>query len=354
MSESSGEKTELPTEKRLRDAREKGQVAKSADIVSTALLLAIFLYFFVAWPGIQTNLMALFSQTAAVVPYQDFEGTVSGLFVSLGGLYLQLVIPLMVVVIVAAIAGNVLQFGFLLTLKPLTPDLNKLSPISGAKKIFSMKSVFNLGMNLLKVSFLGTLLYIAIRDQLNSLLQLPYTSPAGLLAYLPTVLHTLFTYTILAFVVFAAIDYGYQRHNYMKELKMTKDEVKREYKEQEGDPIIKGKRKQLAQEMAMNDSVEYTRKASVLVTNPTHLAIALYYNKEQGQLPFVVAKGEGATAHAMIKAAQEAGVPIMQNIPLAHDLFDNGHLMEYVPTELIRPVAEVLKWVEKEGRTKSA
>ena len=128
---------------------------------------------------------------------------------------------------------------------------------------------------------------------------------------------------------------------------MTKDEVKREYKEMEGDPMIKGKRKQLHQEMVMSDSVEKTKKSTVLVTNPTHRAIAIYYEKDKTKLPMIVAKGEGYLAERMIKAAQEAGIPIMRNVPLAHDLFDHGNIEQYIPVELIEPVAEVLRWVQQ-------
>jgi type III secretion protein U len=153
------------------------------------------------------------------------------------------------------------------------------------------------------------------------------------------------SYALAAFAAIAALDWLFQKHQFMKEHRMSKDDVKKEYKEQEGDPQVKGQRKQLHQEMVMSDQVQGVKNADVLITNPTHLAIALEYKKGKTPLPVILAKGEGRLAERMMKAAEAAGVPIMRNIPLAHDLFDQGTELQYIPAELIEPVAEVLRWL---------
>ena len=152
-----------------------------------------------------------------------------------------------------------------------------------------------------------------------------------------------FSYTILTvYSIIAFVDYMFQKRQYIKQLKMTKDEVKREYKEMEGDPEIKGKRKQLHQEMVMNDTVQNTKKSSVLVTNPTHYAVALYYDSDSTKLPIVMAKGQDFMAMQMIKAAQEADIPIMRNVALAQELYREAPLKQYIPKDLLKPVAEIL------------
>ncbi len=159
-------------------------------------------------------------------------------------------------------------------------------------------------------------------------------------------------YTLVAFVIIAALDFFFQKTQHIKSLKMSKDEVKREHKDMEGDPQIKGKRKELAKEYIMNETVENTRQSSVVVTNPNHLAVALYYNSELGQLPFVVAKGKDNLALAMIRVAQIEGIPIMRNIPLARNLYDNTEIMRFIPNELIKPMAEVIRWLIKNVKNK--
>jgi type III secretion protein U len=150
----------------------------------------------------------------------------------------------------------------------------------------------------------------------------------------------------LAYIAIAGFDYFFQKYQHIKQLKMSKDEVKREYKESEGDPQIKGKRKQLHQELMANSNVQRTRKATVVVTNPTHLAIAIYYEEKDNVLPIVIAKGEDHVAKRMIAAAREEGIPVMQNIPLARAIYADVPVDRYIPSDLIEPMAEVLRWVK--------
>ena len=157
----------------------------------------------------------------------------------------------------------------------------------------------------------------------------------------------------MVYVVIALADFGYQRFAYKKDLMMSKDEVKREYKESEGDPHIKGHRKHLHQELMMSGMVEKTRKASVVVTNPTHFAVALYYDDDKTPLPIVLAKGADLIAKRMIEIAREEGIPVMQNIPLARALYANAQLDQYIPSDLLEPVAEVLRVVRQVAQGQS-
>ena len=342
----SDEKTEQPTSKKLRDAREKGQVANSKDVASTALLVALFAYFFIAWDWIYESCLELIRLPAEFydVPFAEAYPEIIAASVTK---ILLLTLPVLGVVMVVGVAANYFQIGALFVLEPMKPDLKKLNPVDKAKQIFSIKNLVEFAKSVFKVAFLGILLFLLIRDSLSALVEVPYSGLDGVLVLLGKLMFLVAIYTSFVYIVIAAIDFGFQRWQHNKQLMMSKDEVKREYKEMEGDPTIKSKRKQLHQEMVMSDNVEKTKKSTVLVTNPTHRAIAIYYEEGETKLPMIMAKGEGALAERMIAAAKEAGIPIMQNVPLAHDLFDHGHIEQYIPTELIEPIAEVLRWVQQ-------
>lgn len=338
------EKTEQPTAKRRRDARQKGQVFQSKEITSTALLLAVFAYMNVTWRGTFESLQELivFPSQLYGIPFGD---ALSKLLDACTSTLIGITLPFIGLVCVVAIAAGYFQVGPLFVLKPMMPDLNKINPAQGIKKIFSLKNVLESLKSILKTVFLGVLIYILIRDAIPALVHIPHHGLAGVQSITTALFGQLATWTVFAYVAIAAADYFFERRQYIKGLMMSKDEVKREYKEMEGNPEIKHKRKQLHQQLINEDAVGKVRKSSVLVTNPTHLAVALYYKEDETPLPVVMAKGEGILARRMIEVAQEEGIPIMQNVPLAHDLFDRGQVNQYIPADLIEPIAEVLRWV---------
>jgi type III secretion protein U len=340
------DKSEQPTSKKLRDAREKGQVASSKDVSSTALLLGLFAYLKFAWDDLYQR-----CQNLIVLP-ADFYGEPfdEAYPAVLQAVLLEIVwmtVPALAVVIVFGVAANFFQTGALLVFEPVKPDLKKINPFEKAKQIVSIKNLVEFLKSCFKVCFLGYLLYIVMRDAIPALLEIPHGGLAAVESVLYQVLYEVAKYTALVYGLIAAVDLWFQRRQHVKGLMMSKDEVKREYKEMEGDPHIKSKRKHLHQEMVMSDSTERVKKATVLVTNPTHKAIAIYYETGETKLPMITAMGEGYLAERMIKTAQEAGIPIMQNIPLATDLFEHGQIEQYIPTELITPIAEVLRWVQQ-------
>jgi type III secretion protein U len=200
---------------------------------------------------------------------------------------------------------------------------------------------------IVKTVVIAFVVKIAVEENLGLLLSIPYGGLEGIAPVAGSLFSALIFRVAPVFLVVAAVDYTFQRYQYIKGLKMSKDEVKREYKEMEGDPQIKGKRKQLHQEMAMSGTLEGVRKAQVVVTNPTHVAVALIYDEKKTPLPIIAGMGEGFLAQRIIEVAKEEGIPIMQNVPLARALLHDGAENEYIPADLIRPVAEVLRWAQQ-------
>lgn len=351
MSEgSSGEKTELPTPKKERDAREKGQVARSQEVVTTASLVSVILYVWVTWDATNARLTKMFDQMASLAK-GDFDTNVLPAIQSAFREAVIILLPILGVVIVAGVAANYIQIGSLFSFESITPKGEKLSPIAGFKRIFSMKQLVELLKSILKIVVLSVLLYFVVLDSIS-----PYVN--SLACGLPCIgqvtvnaLWQTIIYSSLAFIVVALADFAYQRHAHTKSLMMTKEDVKREYKESEGDPHIKGKRKQLAQEMAMGDGGFAARKGTAVVVNPTHFAVVIQYEPEKAPLPMVTAKGRNMYAHYLRSEAEEAGVPVFRNVALARALFADAQLYEPIPDELFDAVAEVLAWVSKNRDT---
>jgi type III secretion protein U len=340
------EKTEQPTAKKLRDAREQGQVCKSQEVVSAAGVLMVFGFMIIAWGFWEKTLSELFTICFNLMnlPFREaLSQAVSG-----GGhAFLLLVVPILAMVLFSALAANLGQVGFMFSLKAAKPGFNKINPQQWFKKVFARKNFLEFAKSVLKTLILAWIVQKIIIESIDSLTKAPAGGLRPQLALLGDIIFSLYLYCGGAFVAVAVLDYILQKKMYIKDQMMTKDEVKREYKEMEGDPHIKGQRRQLHQEMAMNDDLGKVRKSSVLVTNPTHVAVALYYEEGKTPLPLVTARGEGAQARRMMRAAEEAGVPIMRNVPLARGLFEEARVDNYIPSEFIEPAAEVIRWLRE-------
>lgn len=343
----SGEKTEMPTPKRLRDARKKGQVSKSTDVVSTSLLIGLFSYIGLGWNSHIKNLTDIM-----VFPVQylssDFRTAFSQVLTGIFLRILAVILPALGITILLAVASNLVQIGIIFTGETVKPDLKKINPAEKLKQIFSKKNLFEFLKSTFKIIFLSILIYLVIKNLIHDLLLLPFTEIKGTFQILGPIMRRFAYNVIFAYIVVAAIDFVFQKKDFAKKMMMSKDEVKREYKESEGDPQIKSKRKQIHREMIeQGGAPQKTKQSSVLITNPEHIAIAVYYNvKSKGiALPVVLAKGKGSVAEEMIEVAKREGIPIMRNVPLAHSLMDSAEIMHYIPIELIEPVAEVLRWV---------
>ncbi|WP_181705364.1 type III secretion system export apparatus subunit SctU [Chthonobacter rhizosphaerae] len=346
MSGSSGDKTEQPTPKKLRDARAKGQVARSQDVVTAASLIAVIGVLAATFPGMLERMIAMMDHVAAT-PDGDYRAVVWAAILFVSRETIIIMAPVLLVCIVAAIAANYFQVGPLFAFEGAKPSLEKISPSAGFKRIFSMKQLVETLKSILKIVFLTVLLTIVLEKAIG-----PYITamPCGMpciLAITSSVLSDVLVYTALAFIVVALADFAYQKRSHTKSLMMTKEDVKREYKESEGDPHVKGMRKQLAHELVMSDAGAATRKSTALVVNPTHFAVAIRYVPDETPLPMVVAKGRNLTAYYLRAQAEEAGVPVFRNAPLARALHAEAELGGYVPDDLFDAVAEVLAWVDR-------
>lgn len=344
------EKTEPPTAKKLREARRKGQVAHSKDFTQTLLILAIF-GDLIAHGGAIADGLAELVLLPAGLPDLPFEQAAGILAAAAWRKAMQLVLPILGLVIGVSLLAEMMQVGVLLAFEALEPSAKKLDIAANLKNMVSAKNWIEFAKSLLKVSVLGAVIALLLRQQLGMLLTLPRGGIGAVGLALASLLQALFVQVAAVYVVIAGFDFLYQRWHHRKQLMMSKDEVMREYKEMEGDPHIKHKRRHLHQELLASGAEACARKASVLVTNPTHLAIALRYEDAASTpLPVVLAKGEGALAARMVKAAREAGVPVLQNIPLAWALMTQAEVDRYIPSDLAGPVAEVLRAVQELNR----
>ena len=347
MAESSGEKTEMPTPKKLRDARQKGQVCQSKDIVSTALLVVLFAV--LAWMG---SALLLETQQLVATVGERLADPAGGAVQACGALTILLIFKYsFIFVVVAAVVGivaNIVQVGFLFTFEPLKPNFSKLNPAEGAKKIFSKKNFFEFLKNCVKVVFLSYLLYKIIWASVPELLQMCYGTIDDIMPSLRVMLKRLAVYTAAGYILIAVVDRIFQGKNFTKEMMMTKDEVKREYKEMEGSQEVKQAQRQFRDELLNGpDPVQATKESNVVVTNPTHLAVGIRYDPEEWPLPRIVVAGADNIARVIRETAMAEGIPIMENVPLARALYAEGKVGDFIPESLLEPVAEVLQWVKR-------
>lgn len=341
----SGDKTEQPTPKRLREAREKGDVCKSQDIGSALGVMAIALYVIAMGDSIYASLLTMTDLPMHFMhlPYEDaFPLIVSGVI----DIAIAITLPVIALAMFVGVLANLGQTGVMFAVKAAMPKMENLSPNKWFGKVFSVRNTVEFLKNCIKVGVLTFVVWKVMVNHLQSLFAIPEGSINAMVAILGLAASDMLLMTAGAFCAIAALDYMFQRWQYSKQHMMSKEEVKQEYKQMEGDPQIKSKRKQLHQELLNQNTLGNVRKAKVLVTNPTHYAVALDYEKDKTPLPVILAKGEGAMAKRMIDIAREEGIPIMRNVPLARSLYAEGAEYSYIPQNLIAPVAEVLRWVQ--------
>ncbi len=340
------EKTEQPSAKRLRDARNKGQVAKSQEVPSALTTICVAVYLLAMGPSIYEQLVIM-TEIPIRLMTEPFD-EVLGQALYLTFYFIAIVsLPFVALVIVTGLVANLAQVGVLFSVEGAMPKLSNLSPSQWFKKVFSVKNVVELLKNLLKVFVIGYVVLMVFQDIFPILFQLPTSSISAVTSVIANAVSDMLIQASGVFCIIAAADYVFQRFQFTKQNMMTKDEVKREYKESEGDPQVKGQRKQLHQEMVSQNTLGNTRKAKVLVTNPTHFAIAIDYDKDKTPLPIILAKGQDALAQRMIEVAKQEGIPVMRNVDLARSLYETGTENAYIPKELIGAVAEVLRFIQE-------
>lgn len=345
--ESPGEKTELPTPKRERESREKGQVAKSTEVTTTISMFSVIGYLWFSWDSNFAKLVALMDDSAGLAASGDFgTASVQGVF-NIYYTFIDLILPIVGVAIAAGLFGNFVQFGFLWALESIKPDLKKINPMEGFKRIFSMKQVVQVLKSIAKIILLSAMLYYVVTYSIGAYINSLSCGIPCITTISGAIMQLLLFVSFIAFVGVGVIDFMYQKHAHIKSLMMSKEEVKQEYKQTEGSPEIKGQRKRISQEILMSDNSAATKKASAVVVNPTHYAVALSYRPEEVAVPLVVAKGVDLTALRMRADAEEAGVPIFSNVKLARMLHAEVELDELIPQDMFAAVAEILVWIEQ-------
>ncbi|SKB90459.1 flagellar biosynthetic protein FlhB [Lachnospiraceae bacterium] len=347
-----GEKTEEPTSKKLSDARKEGQVAKSQEMNSAVALITLFLVLRFAGSYIAQNFLDVFNWIYNDIPaycrLTNGKITVHDYTVMLNFTLVKILLIMLPVIAVACIAlfvSNVLQVKWQPTLKPLRPKLNKISPLSGIKRLFSVQKLVELLKSVIKIAIIVGVAYSALRNRFGMIMLLSGMSlMGGFGLVLETVVDVGFRISILYFV-FGIADYIYNRWKFHQDMKMTKQEVKDEWKNSEGDPQIKGKIRQKMQEASRRRMMDAVPKADVVITNPTHYAVALRYDQSVAAAPIVTAKGADFMAQKIKDVARENGVEIVENKPLARMLYHNVEIGELIPPELYQAVAEVIAFV---------
>ena len=337
-----GEKTEEATPKKLEDARKKGQVAKSQDIVAAFILLAFFLTlkFFAGWMG-DSFMDVYYAQYNTIADVVQDGFTINRAALTLRGCLIKVLIigfPVYLSSYVLAIVISLWQVKWKITAEPLKPKLNKINPIAGFKKIFSMEKIFEFLKSLVKLLILGSVVILNLKKRWGYIVQFyDYTLPQAI-AVIGNVIIEIGLEISIWFLIFAFADVFYQKKKFAKEMKD-------EYKNTEGDPQIKGKIRQKMREVSRQRMMQAIPEADVVITNPTHLAVAIKYDKEKGSAPVVVAKGADYVAAKIKEIARENDVEIVENKPLARMIYFNVELGDEIPQEMYQMVAEVLAYV---------
>ncbi|MEW9501289.1 flagellar biosynthesis protein FlhB [Jeotgalibacillus marinus] len=341
-----GEKTEKATPKKRLDSRKKGQVAKSQDVNTAIILFAVFLFLFFTGGLFRDRMLNI-----VAVPLMDYilrpvtMDTARIVYIDMLVQVAWIVLPIMGVAALAGITGNYLQVGFLVSTEPLKPKLSKMNPIKGLKRIFSARALVELAKSILKISLIGITTFLVLWLSIEHVLSLSLkpVEQTLLVAGKLTVQMGLYASALLLFL--AVLDYLYQKYDFEKNIRMSKQDLKDEYKNTEGDPLIKSKIKQRQREMAMKRMMSEVPNADVVITNPTHYAIVLKYKAGEFDAPVVVAKGVDFVAQKIKLIAKENDVVAVENRPLARALFDQAEIGDPIPEEFFKAVAEILAYV---------
>lgn len=340
------ERTERATPRKREEARKKGQVARSREVVSAAVLTGCVICFYFQSSGALERMMNLmrsaFRRSVSVTLSTD---TVPALFGQTVLEMLILLAPLFLTVVLAGLAANAFQVGFQVSAESMTPDLSKINPLEGFKRLFSLQSVMELVKSVMKLAIVGFVAFLAVRSELPHLLPLMDQSVPAIVRFLGRVSFRILGTTCVILAVLAVLDYAYQRWEHERGLRMSRQEIKDEAKETEGDPLIRSRIRRIQQEMARRRMMAAVPKADVVITNPTHLAVALRYDPENMAAPTVVAKGKGFLAATIREVAERHGVPVIENKPVAQVLYKMVEVSGSIPENLYRAVAEILAFV---------
>jgi flagellar biosynthetic protein FlhB len=343
-----GERTEKATPKKREETKKKGQVAKSVEINTAVILLSMFLFLLFGRQFLFDQFQHVLKDYLQHYLLEDLtEANVHSLF---SHVYMQILIligPFLGVAFIAAIVANVFQVGFNFSSEAINVKFDRINPLQGFKRIYSLRGIVELVKSLLKITIIGTVTFIVIWQSKQSLLNLPYMSIDNVAKTIYSLAVNSGLYAAVSLLVLAALDFFYQRFDFEKSIRMSKQDIKDEYKKSEGDPLIKSKIKQKQREIAMRRMMQEIPTADVVITNPTHYAIALKYDESKRDAPFVVAKGVDHMALKIKEIAKKNDVTTIENRPLARALYAQTDIGDEVPEEFFKVVAEILAYVYK-------
>lgn len=349
FADDSGDKTEEPTAKKIEDSRKEGQVAKSKEISNAISLLAIFLCLKIFMGFLAERLLSMFPvYWGRMADYATGDFTVLAVGQLLRDVILYIVIciaPFALVALVIGFLAEKVQFKWMVTTKPLQPKLNKLNPLNGFKRMFSKESLFNLVLSVFKILVFGYVAYSVVKDNIEAFIAVYDLNILDCLGILFDLVMDLGIKITIVYIVIGFADLIFQKMKHKKQLRMSKQEVKDEYKNQEGDPKVKGQQRQRMQQASRRRMMQSIPEADVVITNPTHFAVALKYDNTVSQAPVVTAKGADYLAMKIKEIAKENDVEIVENKPLARLLYSNVEVGNEIPAELYQSVAEVLAYV---------
>ena len=345
----SGDKTEKATPKKLDDARKEGRVAKSTDLINGVMLLLMFFVLRIFGSFMANGFMESFTKyynKTADIAMEIFDVKQA---VNLANeMVFDIVIaclPVLIGSFIVAFVGNIVQVGWKVTAKPLKPKLDRLNPVGGLKRMFSQEKVVELIKSILKVLAIAIVAYNEVKDRWKFILNLyDFEFMQAIVNIFDIVLDVGIKISII-FVIIGLADFVYQKWKHLHDLKMSKQEVKDEMKQSEGDPLVKGRIRQKMREGARRRMMQELPKADVVITNPTHFAVAIKYDKEKAEAPYVLAKGADFVAANIKEAAKQYDIEIVENKPLARMLYYNVEIGDQIPPELYQMVAEVLAYV---------
>ena len=341
----SADQTEKPTPKRLKDARKDGDVPKSKELTATAGVLCWFILVWLALGFAWQRLAALFTQVLSAVG-EVGRGPMPALWIPALRTLVLICLPLLLAAAAIGLLVEFLQVGGIFAPKRISPNTGRLNPVEGLNRMFSQDNLVEVVKSILKTTALGVIFVLVLLRILPQILRLPLGRPEDISAAHWHALLWMAVWTVGVFFLLAAGDVAYQRYAFLRKMRMSRRDIRQEFRDTEGDPYIKQRRRQLHQDWAQQNMLEAVRKSSAVVVNPEHIAVAILYEPGTTALPIVSAKGEDYEAQLIREAAEQAGVPIMRNVELARGLHENVAVDEYVTAEFFQAIAELLRWAE--------
>ncbi|HLS66500.1 MAG TPA: flagellar biosynthesis protein FlhB [Pseudogracilibacillus sp.] len=341
-----GEKTEKATPKKREDERKKGRVAKSQDVNTALILFFSFILLAVLGSYLKENMLNLYEITfTSYIHWEISNETIMKLIKEVLIMFAMIVAPIMAIAAIIAIAANLLQVGFLFTTEPLKFDLKKIDPIQGAKRIFSIRALVELLKSFFKIIFVGTITFSTIWIYKDEMMMLALKAPENAVSFFGRVTIIMGIAATIALLFLSILDYMYQKYDFEKNIRMSKQDIKDEHKNIEGDPLIKSRLREKQRQIAMQRMMEEVPKADVVITNPTHYAIAIKYDETIASAPIVVAKGKDDIAQKIKEIAKNYDVMTIEDKPLARALYEKVDLNEVIPEEFYQAIAEILAYV---------